>query len=88
MVHLRLYCKTSFISESEQRIKFILFLGYARSGKLIFQMALESNIYYPIWGTCMGTFQTKKSVVVIMIKKLILIFITIFNYHALFITRA
>ena len=32
----------------------LLFLGYARSGKLIFQMAMESGTYYPIWGTCLG----------------------------------
>ena len=31
-----------------------MFLGYARSGKLMFQMALESDTYYPIWGTCLG----------------------------------
>ena len=32
----------------------LFFVGYARSGKLIFQMAMESDTYYPIWGTCLG----------------------------------
>lgn len=28
--------------------------GYAKAGKALFDMAISSDTYYPIWGTCLG----------------------------------
>ena len=31
-------------------------LGYSRSAKILFNLAIDSGVYFPIWGTCMGKF--------------------------------
>ena len=28
--------------------------GYAKAGKILFDKAINSDTYYPIWGTCLG----------------------------------
>ena len=28
--------------------------GYAIAGKTLFRMSVDSDTYYPIWGTCLG----------------------------------
>ena len=32
-------------------------LGYAKAGKALFDMAIASDTYYPIWGTCLGRYR-------------------------------
>ena len=31
--------------------------GYAKAGKALFDMAISSDTYYPIWGTCLGRYR-------------------------------
>jgi hypothetical protein len=39
---------------SLRQIYLLRILGYAKAGKCLFDKAINSDSYWPIWGTCLG----------------------------------
>ena len=43
-----------YAGTSHRQIYLLRILGYAKAGKILFDKAINSDSYWPIWGTCLG----------------------------------